>query len=58
MVRIEFIPQSETDLVVFKPCWRADNGYETAVFATEVEAREFAKKRWGNGSAAPPVGEP
>jgi hypothetical protein len=45
-VRVEFLPESETDLLVYKPCWSADNGYETAVFPTKEEAIAFCWTRW------------
>lgn len=41
-----FMPQSETDLVICKPCWAADDGYETAVFPTQAEAIAFCWKQW------------
>jgi hypothetical protein len=46
-VTITFDPGHEEKFVVYKPCWAADNGYETALFQTEREAEEFACKRWG-----------
>lgn len=45
-VTVGYIPRSETALVVVKPHWYADNGYETAVFPTKAEAIEFCRKRW------------
>lgn len=43
---VRFLPETDGHLVVMKACWSADNGYETAVFATRDEAVDFAWKRW------------
>lgn len=44
---VTFSPGWESSIMVMKPYWYADNGYETASFSTRDEAIDFAKKRWG-----------
>ena len=40
-------PGDEGPIVILKPFWYADNGYETCSFPTRDEAIDFAKRRWG-----------
>jgi hypothetical protein len=44
--RVFYQPEKRGRLVTLHACWVADNGYETAVFPTQEEAVEFARKRW------------
>lgn len=46
-VTVTFYPQSETELIIMKPHWAADNGHETAVFVSKDAAIKFARQRWG-----------
>lgn len=39
-------PEQVGRLVTIHAGWAADNGYETAAFATKDEAIEFCWKRW------------
>ncbi len=41
-----YTPREEGNLVIFQAGWAADKGYETAAFATQEEAINFAWKRW------------
>lgn len=43
---IFFVPEETSDIVTIHPFWAADNGVETATFASEEEAREFCRSRW------------
>lgn len=46
-VTITFHPAEDLGRVILKPRWAADNGVETATFATKQEAEQFARVRWG-----------
>lgn len=50
MSTVEYVPEQPGPLVTMHACWMADNGFETAVFASRDEAVDFCVKRWG----APP----
>lgn len=41
-----YTPRSESELVIIKARWAADCNGETAAFATQEEAIDFAWKRW------------
>ena len=45
-ITVTYRPEIRSPLSTLHACWVADNGRETAVFATKDEAIAFCVKRW------------